>query len=66
VLAAYEEKFPDKIDERRKRWIESQRDLAQLKMEENGWEEQWKIKVEVAKLEREVEMGSKEILNESN
>lgn len=55
VLAAYEEKFTEKIDDKRKRWIESQRGLAQLKMEENGWEVQWKIKVQIGKLE----MGQK-------
>ena len=40
VLAAYEEKYGAAMDDKRKRWIESQRGLAQLKMEENGWEAQ--------------------------
>lgn len=57
VLTAYEEKSTEKIDDKRKRWIESQRGLAQLKVEENGWAAQWKIKVEIGRLEREVEMG---------
>ena len=54
VLAAYEEKFAEKIDDKRGRWIESQRGLAQLKMDENGWEAQWKIRVEIGRLEVEI------------
>ena len=54
VLAAYEEKFIEKIDDKRKRWIELQRGLAQVKIEENGWQAQYKIKLQIGKLERDI------------